>query len=72
MTFAAPSPRPTPLPGDFAGSLTAPMPVAERAGFLTEMCDSVRPQLCDVESCWIVEHVRLRFAAAKRQEHRQS
>jgi hypothetical protein len=41
------------------------MPVAERAGFLTAMCKEERLQLCDAESCWIVEHVRVRFAATK-------
>ncbi len=47
-------------------------PVAERAGFLTEMCEPVKSRLCAAEGRWIVGYVRLRFAATKRREHRQS
>lgn len=65
-------PRPTPLPGDitawletFAESFTAALPASERAAFLDEVCDALRPQLCDSEGRWTADYVRLRFAARK-------
>ena len=65
-------PRPTPLPGDvvgwletFAESFTAPLPPAERPGFLAEVRDALRPRLCDAEGRWTADYVRLRFAAIK-------
>lgn len=65
-------PRPTPLPGSliawletFAQSFVAPLPVAERAGFLAEVADQCRPTLCDAEGKWSVDYVRLRFSATK-------
>jgi trans-aconitate methyltransferase len=63
-------PRPTPLPGDvtgwletFAESFTAVLPVAERAGFVEEVRERLRPRLADAEGRWTADYVRLRFAA---------
>jgi SAM-dependent methyltransferase len=65
-------PRPTPLPGDilewletFAGSFLSSVPGAERASFLEEVRDALRPGLCDAQGLWTVDYVRLRFAATK-------
>lgn len=65
-------PRPTPLPGDiegwletFAQSFTACLPLRERAGFLREVKEALKPQLCDAAGQWTADYVRLRFAAAK-------
>jgi trans-aconitate methyltransferase len=65
-------PRPTPLPGSlvawletFAQSFIAPVPTAERAGFLARVEDLCRPTLCNAEGAWSVDYVRLRFAAVK-------
>jgi len=65
-------PRPTPLPGDilgwletFAQSFTAALPVQERPGFLNEVAEALRPQLCDAAGQWTADYVRLRFAAQK-------
>jgi SAM-dependent methyltransferase len=65
-------PRPTPLPGDvvgwletFAESFTRPLPPDERPGFLAEVRDALRPELCDAEGRWTADYVRLRFAARK-------
>jgi SAM-dependent methyltransferase len=65
-------PRPTPLPGDvtgwletFAESFTTVLPEAERAAFLAEVQDALRPSLCDAEGRWTADYVRLRFAAIK-------
>lgn len=63
-------PRPTPLPGDVAGwletfaeSFTAVLAVAERAGFVEEVREGLRPRLADAEGRWTADYVRLRFAA---------
>jgi trans-aconitate methyltransferase len=63
-------PRPTPLPGDivawletFAENFTRQVPAAERAGFLGEVAQALRPHLCDAEGNWSADYVRLRFAA---------
>ena len=65
-------PRPTPLPGSliawletFAQSFVAPLPIAERAVFLADMENLCRSTLCDAEGKWMVDYVRLRFAATK-------
>jgi len=65
-------PRPTPLPGSlvgwletFAQSFVAPLPVAEHTQFLAEVENLCRPTLCDAESKWSVDYVRLRFSATK-------
>ena len=72
VDFIALIPRPTPLPGDitgwletFAESFTAVLPAAERAAFIAEVRDAVRPSLCDAEGNWTADYVRLRFAATK-------
>lgn len=65
-------PRPTPLPGDvtgwletFAESFTGVLPEGERAAFLAEVQDALRPKLCDADGRWTADYVRLRFAATK-------
>ena len=65
-------PRATLLPGDvsawletFAGSVTACLPQSERSGYLEEVREALRPQLCDGEGKWTADYVRLRFAAVK-------
>jgi SAM-dependent methyltransferase len=65
-------PRPTPLPGDvtgwletFAGSFSAAVPPADRATFLAEVQDALRPELCDAEGRWTADYVRLRFRATR-------
>ena len=63
-------PRPTPLPtsmGDwleiFAGPFMAELPEGEQPGFLAEVCEMLRPALCDSRGRWTADYVRLRFAA---------
>jgi trans-aconitate methyltransferase len=66
-------PRPTPLPGDIgawietfcAGSL-ARLEGTERAPFLSELREALRPHLQQPDGGWIADYVRLRFAAIKR------
>jgi SAM-dependent methyltransferase len=64
--------RPTPLPGNvtgwletFAESFTAGLPAEERAAFLAEVEERLRPRLCDEHGRWSADYVRLRFAATK-------
>ena len=63
-------PRPTPLPGDvtgwletFAESFLTAVPAGDRAAFLDEVRDALRPKLADAEGRWTADYVRLRFAA---------
>jgi trans-aconitate methyltransferase len=72
VEYIAVIPRPTPLPGDvtgwletFAESFTAALPEAERPGFLAEVQEQLRPQLCDAQGNWTADYVRLRFKAVK-------
>ena len=72
VTSIALIPRPTPLPGDvtgwletFAESFSSVLPEGERAAFLAEVQDALRPDLCDDEGRWTADYVRLRFAATK-------
>jgi trans-aconitate methyltransferase len=65
-------PRPTPLPGDvvgwlevFAQSFTAKLPEPDRAAYLAEVRDALRPALCDASGTWSADYTRLRFAAVK-------
>ncbi len=65
-------PRPTPLPGDvtgwletFAQPFTKAIPEAQRAAFLAEVREALRPQLCDADGQWTADYVRLRLKAHK-------
>ena len=65
-------PRPTPLPGDIAGWLEtfgagslARLPESERAAFVAELREALRPHLRQPDGSWTVDYVRLRFAAVK-------
>jgi SAM-dependent methyltransferase len=65
-------PRPTPLPGDvtgwletFAESFTTVVAPEDRAAFLAEVQEALRPALCDADGRWSADYVRLRFAAHK-------
>jgi trans-aconitate methyltransferase len=72
VTSIALIPRPTPLPGDvtgwletFAESFTGALPEGERAAFLAEVQEALRPKLCNADGRWTADYVRLRFAATK-------
>jgi len=72
VRYIALIPRPTPLPGDitgwfetFAESFTAALPVMQRAAFVDEVRERLRPELCNPEGQWTADYVRLRFAADK-------
>jgi SAM-dependent methyltransferase len=72
VDFIALIPRPTPLPGNiaawletFAQNFTACLPEIERAGYVAEVQDALRPDLCDANGNWTADYIRLRFAAAK-------
>ncbi len=65
-------PRPTPLPGDlggwletFAGSFLAAVPEADRPAVFAEVAADLAPRLKDDDGRWVVDYVRLRFAADK-------
>jgi trans-aconitate methyltransferase len=65
-------PRPTPLPGDvtawletFALSFSSALPEEDRPGFLAEVQEALRLQLCDAAGNWTADYVRLRFAATR-------
>ena len=65
-------PRPTPLPGDisgwletFAGAFVGMVPEIDRAGFIDEVRERLRPELCGTDGRWTADYVRLRFAAIK-------
>jgi trans-aconitate methyltransferase len=64
--------RPTALPGDVSGWLEtfakpfiSALSLAERAGFLAELVEALRPVLVDAEGHWLADYVRLRFSALK-------
>ncbi|HET8578748.1 MAG TPA: methyltransferase domain-containing protein [Methylomirabilota bacterium] len=66
------TPRPTPLPDDIAGwmdtffeSFTAVLPPSERAAFVREVVEAMRPTLCDAAGAWTADYVLLRFTATK-------
>lgn len=72
VSYAALIPRPTPLPGDvsgwletFAESFVFALPEAERAAYIDEVREDLRPHLCDAAGNWTADYVRLRFAATK-------
>jgi SAM-dependent methyltransferase len=63
-------PRPTPLPTEingwletFAQAFIAPVEAGERARFIDEVRESLRPELCSADGKWFADYVRLRFAA---------
>jgi SAM-dependent methyltransferase len=65
-------PRPTPLPGPladwldtFAECYLAPVPVADRKGAKGEVEDRLRERLFDAQRGWVVDYIRLRFAARR-------
>jgi trans-aconitate methyltransferase len=73
LKYIALIPRPTPLPGDmigwletFAESFLSRVPRKERNRYIAEVCDLLRPQLCDARGVWIADYTRLRFSATKR------
>jgi SAM-dependent methyltransferase len=64
--------RPTPLPGELAGWLEtfaqaflAPFSGAVRHEVIRDVSDIVRPRLYDVDRGWVLDYVRLRFAARR-------
>jgi len=70
--FIVETPRPTLLPDDIAGwmetffeSFTAVLPPPERAAFVREVVEALRPTLCDGAGAWTADYVLLRFAARK-------
>ncbi|HKP94242.1 MAG TPA: methyltransferase domain-containing protein [Fibrobacteria bacterium] len=65
-------PRPTPLPGDvrawletFAENFLRAVPPGERAAFLAEVQEDLRPALCGPDGRWTADYTRLRFLALK-------
>jgi len=72
VRYIALIPRPTPLPTEisgwletFAQSLMAPLAYNDRAGFVDEVREALRPDLCDGAGQWFADYIRLRFAAGK-------
>ncbi len=72
VRYIALIPRPTPLPTaingwleTFAQSFLAPLADNDRAGFIDEVREALRPDLCDGDGKWFADYVRLRFAAGK-------
>lgn len=65
-------PRPTPLPGDvvhwlevFAQAFIDAAPAPERAALLAEVRARLAPRIQQADGTWIVDYVRLRFAATR-------
>jgi SAM-dependent methyltransferase len=65
-------PRPTPLPADIGGwfetfgeAFLLAVPEDERAAFIAEAREALRPALQDADGVWIADYVRLRFTAAR-------
>lgn len=65
--------RPTPLPGDvtawlevFGQSFLQPLPREERASYLQEVREELKPALQRADGSWFADYVRLRFVARKR------
>jgi SAM-dependent methyltransferase len=72
VKYIALIPRPTPLPTEingwletFAQSFIAPIAKSDRAGFIDEVREALRPRLSDGGGKWFADYVRLRFAADK-------
>ena len=60
------------LPGElipwleiFAQAFRAAVPPSDRRTLLEEVRDLLRPRLCAPDGTWVVDYVRLRFAADK-------
>ena len=65
-------PRPTPLPGDvtqwlevFAQPFLQGVPATERPALLHDVRTRLEPQLRNADGLWILDYVRLRFAATR-------
>lgn len=65
-------PRPTPLPGDvthwlelFAQPFLTAVPSEERQALIQEMRARLEPRIRNADGVWIVDYVRLRFAATR-------
>jgi trans-aconitate methyltransferase len=72
VRYIALIPRPTPLPTEingwletFAQSFMAPLADRDRAEFIDEVREALRPDLCNSDGKWFADYVRLRFAADK-------
>ena len=72
VRYIALIPRPTPLPTaingwleTFAQSFIAPLDEKDRAAFIDDVRESLRPKLCGLDGKWFADYVRLRFAADK-------
>ena len=70
VRYIALIPRPTPLPADisgwletFAGVFLSAAPEDDRPALISELREALRPTLLDAEGKWVVDYVRLRFAA---------
>ena len=60
----------TPQPGDisgwletFTGAFLSALPEDARPGFIAELREALRPALLNADGTWVVDYVRLRFAA---------
>ncbi len=72
VRYIALIPRPTPLPTEingwletFAQSFMAPLAASDRAEFIDEVREALRPDLCNYDGKWFADYIRLRFAADK-------
>ena len=72
VSYIALIPRPTPLPTEingwletFAQSFMAPLAKNDRADFIDEVREALRPKLCDGDGKWFADYVRIRFATHK-------
>ena len=72
VSYIALIPRPTPLPTEingwletFAQSFMAPLKGSDRAAYIAEVREALRPELCDAQGKWFADYMRLRFAADK-------